>query len=402
MNDHTKTRTIIHMDLDSFYCSVEMLLNPELADVPFVVGGRADKRGVVASASYAARKFGIRSAMPSARAVRLCPQLVILPWSRGQYSKYSRQVMAILHDVTPLVEQISIDEAFMDVSDVVRRAASPEAFTRDLQQRIKDETQLGASFGLATNKLVAKVASDMRKPYGIMIVPPGHEAAFLAPLPVRELWGVGPKTAEQLGYMGIKTIGDIAAADPRVLARHFGKHGPDMVRKAQGIDDRPVVTEREAKSISQEITFDEDVSDEKTLVREILRQSESVGRSLRRSEHHAATIKLKLRWSDFTTFTRQTTLAVPTDLDEVIFETAVALLYENWKQRRPVRLIGVGVSNFGPPLVQLSLFDDAPASPQPDERRQRLAQVVDNLRGRFGKDVITRAALLDDDEGELY
>lgn len=387
-------RTIIHMDLDSFFCAVEILLDPSLDGVPFVVGGRAESRGVVASASYVAREYGVRSAMPTAKALRRCPHLKVVSHRRGEYSKYSRQVMDIAHDVTPLVEQLSIDEAFLDVSDSARMPAEAERFARDLQQRIVDETGLWASLGVASNKLVAKIASDREKPRGLVVVPPGEEAAFLEPLPVRELWGIGPVTAERLALMGITTIGQLATANPATLKLEFGSHGPAMQRHAQGIDKRPVTTDREAKSISHEITFSTDVSDSRTLARELLRQSESVGRRLRKADLYAATIKIKLRWSDFTTLTRQTTLPGPTNLDQDIYQTALDLLNEHWPRGKPVRLIGVGASNFGEPVVQLGLFDQE----EIDERQDRLTDAVDDLRQRFGKDAVTRAALIDHEE----
>jgi len=395
MSQPDSSRTIIHMDLDAFFCAVEILLDPSLKDVPFVVGGRAEDRGVVAAASYASRKYGVRSAMPTAEALRRCPDLKIVSNRRGTYSEYSRQVMAILDEVSPLVEQLSIDEAFLDVSDAVRGPDEAAALAHDLQQRIEDETGLSASLGVASNKLVAKIASDLEKPHGLVVVPPGEEAAFLAPLAVRELWGVGPKTAERLTQMGITTIGQLAATSKAVLELEFGTHGRAMWRHAQGIDNRPVTPDREAKSISHEVTFSSDVSDEDALARELLRQSEGVGRRLRRAELHAATIKLKLRWSDFTTLTRQTTLPTPTNLDQDIYQTALDLLHENWPRGKPVRLIGVGASNFGEPVVQLGLFDEV----EIDERQERLTDAVDDLRERFGRDAVTRAALLDEGEG---
>lgn len=387
-------RTIIHMDLDAFYCSIEILLEPGLVEVPFVVGGQAEQRGVVASASYAARQFGIRSAMPTARALRLCPQLKVISNRRGVYGKYSKQVMSILHDTSPLVEQISIDEAFLDVTDVIPPDIDARAFAAELQQRIHGETSLTASLGVASNKLVAKIASDFDKPHGLTIVPPGSEAKFLAPMPVRELWGIGPKTAERLARLGISTIEQLANTPTQLLEREFGAHGRGMTRHAQGIDERSLSPERETKSISQENTFSEDISDEQALSRELLRQSESVGHSLRRSGLHAQTIKLKLRWSDFTTLTRQTTLKAPTNLDHEIYEAALALLHKNWPAGKPVRLIGVGASNFGPPVVQLELFTDI----EIDDRQERLTEVVDDIRERFGKDTIIRAALLEPDD----
>jgi DNA polymerase-4 len=395
MTQPDTSRTIIHMDLDAFYCAVEVLLDPSLVDVAFIVGGRSE-RGVVASASYAARQFGIRSAMPTAEALRRCPHLKIVSNRRGVYSKYSQQVMEILHDVTPLVEQISIDEAFLDISDSVHGMGDAELLARELQQRIQDEIGLSASLGVASNKLVAKIASDLEKPHGLVVVPPGEETAFLAPLPVRELWGIGPVTAERLAQMGITTIGQLASSSEAMLKLEFGSHGPSMWRHAHGIDNRSVTTDREAKSISHEVTFTTDATDEEALARELLRQSESIGRRLRKAELHASTIKLKLRWSDFTTFTRQTTLPAPTNLDQDIYQTALGLLHKHWPKGKPVRLVGVGASNFGEPVIQLGLFDQV----EIDDRQERLTKAVDDLRQRFGNDAVTRAALIEEENDD--
>ncbi|MGC9347206.1 MAG: DNA polymerase IV [Anaerolineae bacterium] len=383
-------RKIIHLDLDAFFCAVEALHDPSLRGKAFAVGGSPEGRGVIASCSYPARKFGIHSAMPTARALQLCPELIVLHGHRDAYRSYSRKVMQQLHNFTELVEQISIDEAFIDVSDL--RAPADE-LARKVQAAIWEELSLPCSLGVATNKLVAKIANNVGKssapkdgpPMKIMVIPPGGEAAFLDPLDVSELWGVGPKTAAALRHLGIKTIGDLARWPEDDLIRRFGEHGRDLARRARGIDDRDVITEHDVKSISHEVTFADDVTDEAELRRTVCRLAEDVGRRLRRAELAGTTVKIKLRWSDFTTLTRQTTLPQPADQDREITQTALRLLEDNWPQGKPVRLIGVGVSNLMDPVRQLNLWDDT------IERGQRLQEAVDELRDRFGRDAIRRA-----------
>jgi DNA polymerase-4 len=395
-------RKILHLDLDAFFCAVEEQYDPSLRGKAFAVGGRPEARGVVASCSYAARRFGVRSAMPMARALKLCPDLTIVSSRHGMYSKVSRQVMQHLHNMAKVVEQISIDEAFLDVSDLPE---SGEALARRLQATIHKECNLPCSLGVATNKLMAKIANDVGKasyrgegpPNAITVVPPGQEAAFLAPLPVDTLWGVGPKTAERLHELGIYTIGDLAGWSVDDLTRRFGKHGYDLARRAQGIDDRPLETEHETKSISQETTFSKDVRSGAVLRRTLLQQSESVGRRLRSAGLAGTTVKIKLRWPDFTTLTRQVTLDQPSNQDGEIFEAAITLLEENWRSGQAVRLIGVGVSGLGSPVRQLSLWDDSA------EKGRRLQSALDELRERFGKDVLQRGAYFgapDDDATE--
>ena len=270
-------RTILHIDLDAFYCAVEETRNPELRGKAFAVGGKPEERGVVASCSYAARRMGVRSAMPMGKALRLCPGLLIVSTRHGLYSEVSRQVMERLHDLTPLVEQISIDEAFLDISDL---PGAPESIAHKLQSRIRDELQLPCSIGIASNKMVAKIATEVGKslalseikakgevkpPNAMTIVPIGEEAVFLAPLPAEMLWGVGPKTSARLTELGIHTIGDIAKWPESEMIRMFGENGRDLARHSKGLDDRPIATERETKSISQEITFSRDVRDDKVL-----------------------------------------------------------------------------------------------------------------------------------------
>lgn len=392
-------RKILHLDLDAFFCAVEEQRDPSLVGKPFAVGGQPDRRGVVASCSYAARSFGVRSAMPMATAVRLCPDLIIVPHRFGAYREASRAVMDRVNDLTPLVEQISIDEAFLDVTMLPDPA---EAIARRLQATINDDLRLPCSLGVATNKLVAKIANTVGKarartghpPNTIQVVPPGEEAAFLAPLPVEELWGVGPKTAEQLARLGLRTIGDIARWPADDLVRRFGKHGEQLAERARGIDERPVETVRETKSISKETTFARNVTDAATLRRTLRRLADGVGAQVRREGLSGTTIKIKLRWQDFTTLTRQVTLDHTTDQDGEIAEVALRLLEEHWPPGRPVRLIGVGISGFETPHRQLGLWDDRGAI----EQNRRLQSALDALRERFGSDAVQRGSDLGPDD----
>ncbi len=387
-------RKIIHIDLDAFFCSVEELRDPSLRGKAFAVGGKPGERGVVASCSYTARQFGIHSAMPMARAVKLCPGLLILSSRHGIYSQFSERVMDHLRLITPLIEQISIDEAFLDVSDLPE---SGEEIARKLQTSIRDGLGLPCSLGVATNKLVAKIATDVGKvgaqkgqpPNAITVVPPGEEAAFLAPLPARSLWGVGPKTAGRLSELGIHTIGDLARWPVEELVRQFGKNGYDMSRHAQGISDSPIVTSRAAKSISQETTFVKDIKDGEVLRQTLLELSQGVGRQLRREKLCGTTVKLKLRWPDFTTITRQVSLAQPADQDTEIFEAVWELFSKAWHPKMAVRLLGVGVSGLRAPARQLSLFD------QSHQKDAQLQATLDALRERFGDKVVRRGSDLD-------
>lgn len=392
-------RKILHLDLDAFFCAVEELHNPSLNDVPFAVGGNPEQRGVVASCSYAARKFGVRSAMPMRRAKLLCPDLIIVKSRHGTYGKISRQVMKHLNNITPLVEQISIDEAFLDVSDIVEPG---ESIARSIQHKIRDELNLPSSIGVATNKLIAKTANDFGKaaykgvgpPYAITVVPPGKEREFLAELPVEALSGIGPKSAERLEKSGIKTIGDLAKRSEKELTKLFGKLAHDISLRARGIDTRPVVTQHETKSISQETTFAKDIVDQEQLKSTLFRLSEGVGRRLRKANLVGGTIRLKIRWADFTTISRQETLNTNTDQDSIIFNTALSLFKNVWQKGQPVRLIGVGVSGLGPPLRQLSFWDNA------GEKNRRLQEAVDTVRERFGKEAIQRGYQLEYHQNE--
>ncbi|MGD8623694.1 MAG: DNA polymerase IV [Anaerolineae bacterium] len=354
--ESVRLRAILHLDLDAFYTAVEVLETPELAGKPVVVGGRPEGRGVVASASYAARAYGVRSAMPTYRALALCPALVIVPPRHDLYRNYSRRVMAILHEASPLVEQISIDEAYLDLSGQVADWEAAVDAARRLQNRVRDEVGLSASLGVAANKLVAKVASDQDKPGGLTVVRPGEEAAFLAPLPVRVLWGVGPVTAGKLAEMGIERVGDLARLEEGLLQARFGQQGLEMARRARGIDDRRVVTERETKSVSHERTFSHDVRDPAELKRQLWKMSQGVARRLEKGGLAAGTVAIKLRYADFETLTRQMTLDVPTTEEETIYRAALVLLERTWQPRRAVRLLGVGGHNLSPPAGQIPLL----------------------------------------------
>jgi DNA polymerase-4 len=387
-------RAIIHLDLDAFFVAVERLDNPALIGLPVIVGGRPESRGVVASASYEVRKYGVHSAMPTAEALRRCPHAVIVSGHRGRYSEMSDRVMAILGQYTPLLEPISIDEAFLDVTGTEAHYGPPGELARAIQDRIESELKLSASLGVATNKLVAKIASDLHKPHGVTVVPPGEEAAFLAPLPIRKLWGVGQVTARELARLGVQTIGDLAAMSRDDLAARFGSHGEGLWNAARGINNSPVTPEHETKSLSREETFSQDIRDAVVLRRELLRLSDAVASRLRRYNFMARTVGLKLRYPDFTTITRQETLAEPTDAGPVIYGQALSLFEAAW-DRRPVRLLGVAATGLTQDGRQLRLFE------QEDRRQAQLDATLDRIRAKYGERAVQRASLLEEPE-ELW
>lgn len=380
-------RKILHLDLDAFFCAVEELRDPDLRGKPFAVGGQPRERGVVSSCSYAARQFGVHSAMPMGQALRLCAGLRIVPPKFELYREKSEQVMAVLRQHTALIEQLSIDEAFLDLTDLPQ---SGYELASGIQAEINQQLSLPCSLGVATNKLLAKTANDVGKsrrrgptpPNAIEVVPPGEEAAYLAPLPAQALWGVGPKTAARLAEIGIHTIGDIARLPEAVMARQFGQIWREMSERARGIDDRPVSTEHIAKSISSEITFDRDVRQASKLHDTLRSLSEDVARSLRQKGLCAGTVRLKIRWSDFTTLTRQVSFPQPVDQDGIIYAAALDLLSAVWTDNRDVRLIGVAGARLVERAHQLSLWDT------PDQKERRLLDALDNLRERFGEDVV--------------
>ena len=381
------SRTILHVDLDAFFAAVEQRDRPELRGKPVIVGGGGpNQRGVVSTASYEARAFGVHSAMPLRTAGRLCPHGVFLPVDGAKYAAVSKQVMAVLRRFTPLVEPISIDEAFLDVTASRRMFGDGPEIGRQIKAAVRTETALTISVGVATTKLVAKIASDLRKPDGLVVVEPGDEAAFLAPLPISRLWGVGEKSAVALREYGVRTIGDLASLPDDLLQRRFGKFGGALGARARGMDDDPVGGRDAAKSVGHEHTFDVDTSDREQIERTLLAMSEGVSERLRDSGVKATTITVKIRDTTFRTITRQRTLPDPTDLTEPIFRTALDLAGPEVRGIR-IRLLGVTASGLGE-RDQLSLF-------QADDPRRRMAiQAADAVRHRFGERAITRARLI--------
>ena len=389
-DDHraVANRTILHVDLDAFFAAVEQRDRPELRGRPVIVGGGGgeDARGVVSAASYEARVFGVHSAMSLREAYRRCPDGVFLPVDGRRYQLASRDVMAILRRFTPQVEPISIDEAFLDVTGSVALFGDGPAIARQIKHDVRAEVGLTASVGVASTKLVAKIASDLRKPDGLVVVAPGDEAAFLAPLPISRLWGVGEKTAKVLADYSVRTIGDLAALPPDLVVRRFGKHGASLVERARGIDPDPVHEGDPAKSVGHEHTFDVDTSDPETIERTLLGMADGVAGRLRSAGVRASTVTVKIRDSSFRTITRQRTLAEPTDMTEPIFRAALELARPEVRGIR-VRLLGVTASNLGE-REQLSLFESG------EPRRRRAVEAADSLRHRYGDRVVTRARLL--------
>ena len=387
--------TILHVDLDAFFAAVEQRDRPELRGKPVAVGGGgANDRGVVSAASYEARRYGVHSAMPLRTAARLCPELVFVPVDGRKYGAVSREVMAILRRFTPAVEQISIDEAFLDVAGSEILHGTPVEMARAIKATISGEVRLTASVGVAATKLVAKVASDLQKPDGLVVVASGTEAEFLAPLPISRLWGVGAKTAGVLAEFGVRTIGDLAALPEDLLARRFGKQGPVLAQRARGIDTSRVSAADPARSVSHEHTFDVDTSDQEVLERTLLALSEGVAGRLRTGGIKARTIAVKVRDSSFTTVSRQRTLAEPTDQTEVVFAAALELARPQLRGIR-VRLLGVGASHLGE-AGQMSLFGPG------DERQRKVTEAADAIRARYGSKAIRRARLLDSRVAEPF
>ena len=384
------TRTILHVDLDAFFAAVEQRDRPELRGRPVIVGGSdPSSRGVVSAASYEARKFGVHSAMPLRTALRLCPHGVFLPVDGRKYQSASRDVMEILRRFTPQVQPVSIDEAFLDVTASRALFGDGPTIGATIRATIRAEVGLTASVGVATTKLVAKVASDLRKPDALVVVPPGEEASFLAPLPISRLWGVGEKTAAALREYGVVTIGDLAGLPPEALERRLGKHGAALVARAHGIDADPVAGGEAAKSIGHEHTFDVDTADREVIERTLLGMADGVAGRLRSSGLRAVTVTLKLRDSSFTTITRQTSLEVAADLTEQIYEAALLLLRRELHGQR-IRLVGVTASNFRD-REQLGMFEGAAGG---DPKRHQAAEALDQIRRKYGSRAVTRARLV--------
>jgi DNA polymerase-4 len=382
-------RVILHLDLDAFFCAVEELKDPGLRGKAFAVGGSPSGRGVVTSCSYPARKLGVRSAMPAAQALLHCPKLIFVSRNHRDYGKYSRMVMNRLAELTDQVEQISIDEAFIDITHL---GPSPRAVGEKLQGAILNELGLPNSIGIASNKLVAKIATDVGKiatggdhpPNAITVVPPGEERNFLAPLPVDMLWGVGPKTRERLERINIFTIGDLAAYPEAELSNRFGKHGFDLSRRAKGIDKRGIVTHRGVKSVSNERTFREDLGRKSDVQKYLDSLAEKVSKRLKKKNLRGKTVQIKIRWSDFTTLTRQSTLPKSTNDLAIIQRTARVLLDQVWEAGRSVRLVGVGVSKLDTDAHQLSLWDTE------QKKDLQLEEALKDIKGKYGENVISR------------
>ncbi|MBI4516034.1 MAG: DNA polymerase IV [Deltaproteobacteria bacterium] len=386
-------RVILHADMDAFYAAVEQRDRPELRGRPVIVGGLGP-RGVVSAASYEARAFGVHSAMPAVAARRLCPQGVFLPGRMAHYVAVSREIQAIFEEFTPEVEPLSLDEAFLDVTASLRLLGAPADIGRELKARVRARTGLIVSVGIAPSKMVAKIASALSKPDGLLEVQPGEVPAFLAPLSIEQLWGVGPVAQERLRRAGLHTIGDIARAGAAVLHERLGGFGVELWQLASGEDGRRVEAERERKSYGEENTFERDVSDGEPLRQTIIAHAEAVAQRLRRDQRRGRTVTLKVKLAErigpgrYPLLTRRLTLPEATDDGKVIGDAALGL-WRKWALKRPIRLIGVsasGISEAGPP--QLSLFDDAPA--QLARKRGALNRAVDAIVERFGDASISR------------
>ena len=386
----TGQRAILHIDMDAFYASVEEREQPGLVGRPVIVGGSPSGRGVVSAANYAARQFGIHSAMPMARAVRLCPEAVCLPVRMQLYAAVSHQIREIFHRYTPLVEPLSLDEAFLDVTLSERLFGSAETIAHSIKEAIRDELSLVASVGIAPNKFIAKIASDLDKPDGFVEVKADEIQAFLGPLPVSRVWGVGKATGKELARLGITTIRQLRQQSEQVLLDRFGKFGSHLWHLANGIDERPVVSDAEAKSISNETTFDTDIGQRDTLQAWLMELTEQVCWRLRQHELYGRTVQIKLRFPDFSTITRSHTLAEATQQTSQVWQAALELFNKAMeKESRPLRLVGVGVSGLGDkahrPQVQADMFE------QPNDTRQsQLDDVADAIKSRFGSDGIRR------------
>jgi DNA polymerase-4 len=385
-------KTVFHVDMDAFFVSVEELFDPSLKGKAVVVGGRPNERGVVSAASYEARKFGVHSAMPLRTAARLCPHAIFVEGHPARYRDYSARVYDVLNRFSPLVEMASIDEAYLDMTGTERLHGPPLRAAHLLHEAMKAETRLNCSIGIAASRLVAKVSSDQAKPNGVLWILPGCEAAFLAPLDVRKIPGVGKVTEKNLHALSIRKVGDLARLDDAFLEQRFGKWGLALAGKARGLDaggwfDTEIGERSDPKSVSHEHTFMEDTSNPEVLEGTLARLSEMVGRRLREYGLHARTLLLKLRYSDFSTITRAHSIERPTQLDTEIFEQARALFRANWKPGARVRLLGVHASSFGDVHEQLDLLDGGKR-----ERWQQALAAADRVRDKYGDSAVWLAA----------
>jgi DNA polymerase IV len=384
-------KTYFHVDMDAFFVSVEELFDPSLAGKPVVVGGQANQRGVVSAASYAARKFGVHSAMPLRTAGRLCPHAIFLDGHPDRYRDYSGKVYTVLKSFSPQVEMASIDEAYMDVTGTERLHGPPLRAAHSLHAAVKNETGLNCSVGIAAARMVAKVASDQAKPNGVLWVLPGEEARFLAPLDIRKIPGVGKVTEKNLQGWGIRKVGDLAALDVELLREHFGQWGLALAGKSRGMDaggwfDGEVGEDSDPKSISHEFTFNEDTADTDTLESTLAHLSEMVGRRLREHELYARTVQLKLRYTDFSTITRAHSLDHATQLDTEIFQQVRALFRHNRKANTAIRLLGVHVSGFESEEGQMNLLEE-----DNKNRWRKALSAVDRMRDKYGENSVSLA-----------
>jgi len=387
-------RQIIHLDMDAFFAAVEQLDFPELRGKPVIVGGAPNERGVVSTCSYEARKFGVRSAMSLTEAYLRCPQGIFVHGRGSRYRECSKKVFAIMAEYSPLFEPVSIDEAFLDVTDSEKLFGPAVHIAETIQRRVREQLQLSSSLGVAPNKFLAKLASDLKKPGGLVVIEKERIKETLAPLPITKIWGVGEKTAKRLYQIGIRTIGDLQKSDPKSLERIFGSHGPHIWRLSHGEDERPVERYDSVKSIGHEHTFDSDIVDPTIIKANLLNLAAKVGRRLRQQGFKARVIQLKLRYFDFTTLTRQQSQRQATDLDGEIYAAAEKLLDKHF-DGRPVRLIGVSCHELaarGQCPEQLSLF-----LPQQDKRRI-VAAVMDGIKDKHGEKSITYGLVTEREE----
>jgi DNA polymerase-4 len=383
------SKTVFHVDMDAFFVSVEELFDPSLKGKPVVVGGQRDERGVVSAASYAARKFGVHSAMPLRTAAKLCPQAIFVDGHPDRYRDCSAKVHEVLESFSPQVEMVSIDEAYLDMTGTARLHGPPLLAADKLHQKMKAQTLLNCSIGIATSRLIAKVCSGKAKPHGVLYVLPGQEARFLAPLDVREIPGVGKVTEQKLHELGILTVGDIARLDDNLLEQHLGKWGLALVGKARGEDagawfEGEIGESEGPKSISHEHTYDRDTANVPQIEATLMRLSEMVGRRLREQQLHARTLQLKLRYKDFTTITRARSLEQTTQLDNEIYAQIRTLFHANWREGSEVRLLGVHASSFDDQPAQPSLLGE-----QTRQKWEHALSAADRLRDRFGESSIT-------------
>ena len=383
---------ILHIDMDAFYASVEIRDNPKLRGLPVVVGGSPQGRGVISAASYEARKFGIFSAMPSSQAVRLCPDVVFVKTRMDHYAKISKQIREIFFRFTSLVEPLALDEAFLDVSGCEKLFGDGPKIAGLIKDAIQDELGLTASAGVAPNKFLAKLASDLDKPDGLVVVPADDIEGFLNPLPIERVWGVGKQTLKKFHRLNVKTIEQLRQLDRTTMQQFFGINSEHFWRLSRGLDTRPVVPDRIAKSVSHETTFSHDLTDREPLRGWLLELTQQVGRRLRRYDIRGRTVQIKIRFSDFRTITRSLSLGEPSSSSEEL-EAAVEELFERVEIVDGIRLVGMGVSNLtSSPVAQQMLFDNEQRS-----RNARLDAMQDQLKDRFGHDAIRRGTSVEHD-----